>query len=82
MSILFIDMLVRRNSIEGQSMGIAIFKWLGTAAPTILFYMDTGSNLVLALGVLVFVFDAIYIAILYQRFHQFGLRPLTRHTVK
>ena len=78
MSILFIDMLVRRNSVEGQSMAIAVFKWLGTAAPTILFYLDTGSDLVLALGVAVFVFDLLYIGMLYQKFRDLGLHPLTR----
>ena len=30
MSILFVAMLVRRDSISGQSLYIAIFKWLGT----------------------------------------------------
>ena len=29
MSILFIAMLVRRDNVEGQSMYIALFKWLG-----------------------------------------------------
>ena len=78
MSILFIHMLVRRDSVAGQSMGIAIFKWLGTVAPTILFYMNTGSYLVLALGVCVFVFDLIYIGMLYKKFRDLGLHPFTR----
>jgi hypothetical protein len=78
MSILFIAMLVRRNSVAGQSMGIALFKWIGTAAPTIQFYMHTGSNLVLVLGLFVFLFDLIYIAMLYARFRALGLNPFTR----
>ncbi len=78
MSILFIEMLVHRNSVEGQSMGIAVFKWLGTAAPTILFYLVSGSNLVLALGILIFVFDVVYIGMLYQKFRSLGLNPFTR----
>ena len=36
MSILFVIMLYRRNSADGQSMMIAIAKWLGTLAPTLL----------------------------------------------
>ena len=72
------DMLVRRNSVAGQSMGIAVFKWIGTVAPTILFYHISGSNLVLALGVCIFVFDLIYIAMLYQKFRELGLQPFTR----
>jgi hypothetical protein len=46
MSTLFITMLVRRNNVQGQAMYIAIFKWLGTLAPTIQFYGQTGSHLV------------------------------------
>jgi len=78
MSVLFIGMLVRRNGVEGQSMLVAIFKWLGTLAPTILFYLTTGSQLVLALGVVISVFDLIYIGMLYQRFRALGLNPFTR----
>src|ERR1044071_2365493 len=37
MSILFITMLVRRGGREGQSLMIAINKWIGTLAPTILY---------------------------------------------
>jgi hypothetical protein len=82
MSILFIGMLVRRDSVEGQSMGVAVFKWLGTAAPTILFYLVSGSNLVLVLGILIFVFDLIYIAMLYQKFRELGLNPFARKAAR
>lgn len=78
MSILFIGMLVRRNGVEGQSMGIALFKWIGTAAPTIQFYLHTGSNLVLGLGVFIFAFDLIYVVMLYAKFRALGLNPFTR----
>jgi hypothetical protein len=78
MSILFIGMLVRRDSVEGQSMAIAVFKWLGTAAPTLLFYLVSGSNLVLVLGIVIFVFDVIYIGMLHQKFRDLGLNPFTR----
>ena len=37
MSVLFIGMLVRRGNTEGQSLTIAVSKWLGTLAPTITF---------------------------------------------
>ena len=51
MSVLFIAMLVRRGNVDGQSMYIAIFKWLGTLAPTIQGYATSGSKLILALGI-------------------------------
>jgi hypothetical protein len=37
MSVLFIAMLARRGNREGQSLTIAVSKWLGTLAPTIVY---------------------------------------------
>jgi len=70
MSILFIAMLVKRNSREGQSLLIAISKWIGTLAPTILYGaigqggFPRGSFLVLTVGLFCSVFDVIYIWLL------------------
>ena len=70
MSVLFIAMLVRRASREGQSLTIAVSKWLGTLAPTILFGIigdggfPKGSFLIVVVGVLCSVFDLIYIRLL------------------
>jgi len=66
MSILFIAMLARRGSREGQSLLIAVSKWIGTLAPTILFGVigqggfPKGSFLILTVGLLCSVFDVIY----------------------
>ena len=78
MSVLFIGMLVRRASVRGQSMVIAIFKWLGTLAPTILISISTGSRLVLVLGIAIFFYDVLYIAMLHRKFTELGLDPFTR----
>jgi hypothetical protein len=70
MSVLFIGMLVRRESREGQSLTIAVSKWLGTLAPTILFGVvgdagfPNGSVFILVVGLLCSVFDLIYIWLL------------------
>ena len=72
MSVLFIDMLVRRGSREGQSLTIAVNKWLGTLAPAILFGIigdggfPKGSLLIVVVGILCSVFDLIYIRLLLQ----------------
>ena len=72
MSVLYINMLIKRNGSKGQSMLIAVSKMIGTAAPTILFgYLDSNSNgkanhLALLLGILIFVIDNVYIVLLYQ----------------
>ncbi|MFZ0751845.1 MAG: hypothetical protein WAM70_20970, partial [Pyrinomonadaceae bacterium] len=70
MSILFIAMLARRGSREGQSILIAVSKWIGTLAPTILFGVigqggfPHGSFLILTVGLFCSVFDVIYIWLL------------------
>ena len=70
MSVLFINMLVKRGTREGQSLTIAFSKWLGTLAPTILFGIvgeagfPNGSYLIVVLGTLCSVFDLIYIRLL------------------
>ena len=78
MSVLFISMLVRRNNVDGQSMYVAIFKWLGTLAPTIQMSIQTGSKLILILGIGCFLYDLIYIWMLYQKFLELKLNPFTR----
>ena len=70
MSILFVGMLVKRGSREGQSLTIAVNKWLGTLAPTILYGaigeggFPHGSFLILTVGIFCSVFDVIYIWLL------------------
>ena len=70
MSILFIGMLVKRGSREGQSLTIAVNKWIGTLAPTILYGaigeggFPRGSFLILMVGILCSVFDLLYIWLL------------------
>ncbi|WP_217447542.1 hypothetical protein [Maribellus comscasis] len=70
MSVLFIRMLVQRNSAEGQSTTIAISKFVGTLAPTVLFgivgsiTMGGPNKLMLWTGILIAVIDVIYIMML------------------
>lgn len=70
MSVLFVGMLVNRGGSKGQSLTIAISKWLGTLAPTILYGILGGENmngpkaLTLVVGCLCSLFDLIYIGML------------------
>ncbi|WP_299105388.1 hypothetical protein [uncultured Tenacibaculum sp.] len=63
MSFLFIDLLLKRAKIEEFSMIVAICKWIGTLAPTILFGLE--SNFILVIGGLCCIVDMIYIGVLY-----------------
>jgi hypothetical protein len=66
MSILFIQMLIMRSGVEGQSEIIAVAKFVGTLAPTILFVIR-GNYFVLWIGILCAIFDILYIGLLHQK---------------
>ena len=75
MSVLFIVMLIRRNSSIGQTKLIAYAKWLGTLAPTILFGV-IGVNVVfngqpnlfiLVFGIICSILDITYIIMLTKK---------------
>lgn len=62
MSVLFVSMLYRRNSTKGQSMVIAVAKWLGTLAPTILMGILQDFNIYIVLfGAICCVTDLFYL---------------------
>jgi hypothetical protein len=64
MSGLFIAMFVARQGSRGQSIVIAVAKWIGTLAPTIVFGILAGSGFVLGVGLLCNVFDLAYLGLL------------------
>ena len=63
MSGLFIALLVARRGTRGQSLVIAIAKWLGTLAPTILIGVLGNLPFILWIGLLCSVFDLVYIGL-------------------
>ncbi len=81
MSILFIDMLYKRGNVDGQSMYIAIFKGIGTLAPTILFSIELENPIVLVFGIGCLVYDVIYIIKLREQFLVQKLNPFTRKPI-
>jgi hypothetical protein len=79
MSILFVVMLLQRKDIAGQSIYIAIFKMIGTLLPSILFFVRyPGSPLLNFLYVTIFIFDWLYIFLLYAKHRELGINPWTR----
>ena len=64
MSVLFISLYVKRGSMEGQSVLLAVAKWIGTLAPTILMGIINFNWVVLTCGIFCTVFDLIYIGLL------------------
>jgi len=64
MSGLFIAMFVARRGARGQTLTIAVSKWLGTLAPTIAFGALGHNTFVLGVGLLCSVFDLAYIGLM------------------
>ncbi len=64
MSGLFIAMLVARRGTRGQSMLIAVAKWIGTLAPTISIGVYEHSPFIFGIGILCGVFDLVYVGLL------------------
>ena len=63
MSGLFIAMFFARRGLRGQTLTIAIAKWMGTLAATLLYGVVEWSPFILGLGVLCCVFDVVYIGL-------------------
>ncbi|GAB3808534.1 hypothetical protein GCM10028798_34600 [Humibacter antri] len=64
MSGLFIAMFASRRGARGQSLTIAVAKWVGTLAPTVQYALSTGHGFVVGLGIVCGVLDLTYIALL------------------
>lgn len=82
-SILFVAMAVNRSNVRGQSIYIALAKWLGTGAASlgsVLFQLPNlqGVVLVPVLCAGMFVFDLIYVLIIYGKCRALGLNPWAR----
>lgn len=82
MSILFITMLLSRNDLRGQSIYIALFKMLGTGISSLAFYLyqpiAQGSFVLPFLFVSIFIYDAIYLGIIYQKCREYNIPIWTR----
>jgi hypothetical protein len=78
MSVLFIAMFIARRGGEGQSLTIAVGKWIGTLAPTILFGLIGGDGMpgpntfLLIVGLLCSLFDILYILLLTRKLEVFA----------
>ena len=66
MSGLFVAMFVARGGMRGQSRTIAVAKWVGTLAPTILYGVILDAPFILGLGIICSVFDLIYIVLVFR----------------
>jgi hypothetical protein len=85
MSGMFIAMFVARRGLRGQTLTIAIAKWLGTLAPTILLGVIENSPFILGIGIMCSVFDLVYIGlVVWAKTHPASIaaayQPRARHS--
>lgn len=73
MSGLFLAMYVARRGKRGQSVLIALAKWIGTLAPTLLFGVLERSAFIVGIGLLCSVFDLVYLGLMVR--DPLGRRP-------
>ena len=79
MGILFIFMLTERNSLEGQSLWIAIFMFLGNVAAFVFVaILNEITPLLSVLFWLTVVVNVVYIVMVYQKARELGINPWTR----
>ena len=63
MSGLFISLFVARRGLRGQTLTIAIAKWIGTLAATAIYGVIEASPFILGIGLLCCVFDLVYVGL-------------------
>jgi hypothetical protein len=79
MSILFVLMLRTRNTLDGQSIYIAVFKMLGTLLASVYIFLLVPSSLLMnTLFVSIFGFDLLYSLLVYAKHRELGLQPWRR----
>lgn len=78
-SVSFVSMLLNRNNVAGQSMYIALFKMAGTTLTSLLFFLHYPLSPILNfLYVATFIFDWIYIVLLFAKLRELGINPWVR----
>ena len=76
MSILFVTMFFKRKNLSGQSVYIALFKLVGTALPSVLFFSFVPDSILmntLYCGIL--FFDVLYLILLHKKSIEMGINP-------
>ncbi len=66
MSGLFIGLLLRRGNLDGQSMGIAVCKMIGTLFAAVGFYLYFRTPLITIISMATLFYDCLYILLIYQ----------------
>ena len=77
-SLLFISMLRCRNNVLGQSIYIALLKMLGSLIAFLPYLLTNSVPFFTLLAIATFIFDWIYIGLLYVRLRELQFNPWTR----
>ena len=76
MSILFVTMFFKRKNLSGQSVYIALFKLVGTALPSVLFFSFVPDSILMnTLYCGIIFFDVLYLILLHKKSIEMGINP-------
>ena len=76
MSILFVTMFFKRKNLSGQSVYIALFKLVGTALPSVLFFSFVPDSILMnTLYCGIIFFDVLYLILLHKKSVKMGINP-------
>lgn len=79
MAVLFVVFLLQRGNVRGQSLYVALFKWLGSAGYAVVFYwFHPTSHFLTVLYILTFAFNGCYAWLIYRALRAEGINPWRR----
>ncbi len=77
-SVLFVNMLWLRKSVEGQSLYIGLLKWLGTLVVAVPYFLDHNYPFVWFIVAEIEIFDILYLKMIHGMLRQNGINPWLR----
>jgi hypothetical protein len=77
-SVLFVNMVLQKRGVEGQSLYIGLLKWLGTLLVAVWYLLEHDYPFAWFIIIEVEIFDLLYLKLVYSRLRKAGFNPLLR----
>jgi hypothetical protein len=77
-SVLFVNMVLQRKSVEGQSFYIGLLKWLGTFLVAAWYLLEHNYPLIWFLVIQIEIFDIMYLVLIYRALRKAGVNAWLR----
>jgi hypothetical protein len=77
-SVLFVNMVLQRRRVEGQSLYIGLLKWIGTLIVAIWYVLEHPFPLTWFIVIEIEIFDILYLKLIYSKLSRAGVSPWLR----